>query len=102
MALTILTAITVTPSRGAGQDERQLALSMGSIGHLNIALQGDAGVGIRQPVRRRFEPASAANSLRQKVNWFQRRAFACSYSPLQNAEILPSMSLTSSAKWSFR
>ena len=42
------------------------------------------------------------NSLRQRVNWFQRRAFAGSYSPLQNAEILPSMSLTSSAKWSFR
>lgn len=42
------------------------------------------------------------NSLRQRVKWFQRRAFAGSYSPLQNAEILPSMSLTSSAKWSFR
>ena len=64
--------------------------------------RGVTGVGIRQLVRRRFELESAANSLRQRVNWFQRRAFAGSYSPLQNAEILPSMSLTSSAKWSFR
>jgi hypothetical protein len=40
MALTILTAITVTSSRGGGRYERRLALSMGSIGHLNIALQG--------------------------------------------------------------